>query len=61
MIIAHQGSWDEAGLVVVPLLIIAALMAVANRRANRVATDRRKAIGAPGANEPSTEDANPKS
>jgi len=33
VILAHQGGWDEALLVVVPLVIFAALLRVAKRRA----------------------------
>jgi hypothetical protein len=29
---AHQGGWDEALFVLVPLALFAALLAVANRR-----------------------------
>ncbi|MEO5842290.1 MAG: hypothetical protein ABIQ73_12820 [Acidimicrobiales bacterium] len=44
MVLAHQGGWDEFGLVLVPLLVIAVLLFVANRRANRVAEARRQAM-----------------
>lgn len=37
-IIAHQGGWDEILLVVGPILIIGALLAVAKRRVDRAAT-----------------------
>ena len=47
MVLAHQGGWDEFGLVLVPLLIIAVLLFIANRRANRVAEERRQAISPP--------------
>ncbi|MEO8692014.1 MAG: hypothetical protein ABI658_00775 [Acidimicrobiales bacterium] len=47
MVLAHQGGWDEFGLVLVPLLIIAVLLFVANRRANRVAEARRQAMAPP--------------
>ena len=33
MILAHQGGWDEALLVVVPLVLFAFLLRVAKRRA----------------------------
>ena len=33
MIVAHQGGWDEALFVIVPLLIFAALLRVAKKRA----------------------------
>lgn len=35
MILAHQGGWDEALLVVVPLVLFAVLLGVAKRRAER--------------------------
>ena len=47
MVLAHQGGWDEYGLVLVPLLVIAVLLFIANRRANRVAEERRQAISPP--------------
>lgn len=31
-LLAHQGGWDEALFVLVPLAVFAALLAVANRR-----------------------------
>ena len=33
MLVAHQGGWDEAIFVVVPLVIFAVLLRVAKRRA----------------------------
>ncbi len=36
MVIAHQGGWDEILAVVGPLLLIAGLLMVANRRAGRL-------------------------
>jgi hypothetical protein len=36
MLLAHQGGWDELALVLAPLLVIAVLLYIANRRANRV-------------------------
>jgi hypothetical protein len=32
LVLGHQGGWDEALFVVVPVAIFAALLAVANRR-----------------------------
>ena len=32
LVVAHQGGWDELLFVVVPLVIFAALLAVARRR-----------------------------
>lgn len=36
-VVAHQGGWDEALMVVGPLLVIAGLLWLANRRANELA------------------------
>lgn len=36
MILAHQGGWDEALLVIGPLLLIAWLLSVAKKRADRL-------------------------
>jgi hypothetical protein len=36
-LLAHQGGWDEIGLVAVPLALVAALLWVADRRARRIA------------------------
>ncbi|MDP9418849.1 MAG: hypothetical protein M3P53_01620 [Actinomycetota bacterium] len=33
--LAHQGGWDEAGLVVAPMVILAVLLWLARRRAER--------------------------
>jgi hypothetical protein len=32
LVLAHQGGWDEALFVAVPIAVFAALLAVANRR-----------------------------
>ena len=34
MLVAHQGGWDEALFVIVPLVIFAVLLRVAKRRAD---------------------------
>ena len=47
MVLAHQGGWDEMLLVIAPLLLIAGLLRVANRRANRLAEIHRRAISPP--------------
>jgi hypothetical protein len=39
MIYAHQGGWDEFLLVIGPLLIIAWLVSVAKKRADRSSRD----------------------
>ena len=36
-LLAHQGGWDEVGLVAVPLAVVATLLWVADRRARRLA------------------------
>jgi hypothetical protein len=41
MIYAHQGGWDEFLLVIGPLLIIAWLVSVAKKRADRVGRDQK--------------------
>ena len=40
MIYAHQGGWDEFLLVIGPLLIIAWLVSVAKKRADRSRDDK---------------------
>jgi hypothetical protein len=35
-VLAHQGGWDELLMVLVPILIFAGLLVVANRRASRI-------------------------
>lgn len=40
MVLAHQGGWDEILMVAVPIGIFAALLAIANRRASRIADQR---------------------
>ena len=47
MVLAHQGGWDEFSLVIAPLLVIGVLLFIANRRANRVADERRHTIDPP--------------
>jgi hypothetical protein len=56
--LAHQGGWDELLMVLVPILIFAGLLVIANRRANTLAQqapeadpagDDQDAGGAPGA------------
>ncbi|MFP5256971.1 MAG: hypothetical protein ACLGI8_14100 [Acidimicrobiia bacterium] len=45
-VLAHQGGWDEILLVLLPIAIFAGLLAVANRRASRMAATREE--GEPG-------------
>jgi hypothetical protein len=35
LVLAHQGGWDEVGLVALPIALFAGLLALANRRATR--------------------------
>lgn len=34
MVFAHQGGWDEILFALTPVLVVAAILALANRRAN---------------------------
>jgi hypothetical protein len=34
MVIAHQGGWDEILFALIPLVIVASLLVLANKRAN---------------------------
>lgn len=38
--LAHQGGWDEVLLVAVPVVVLGVLLALANRRADRIARER---------------------
>lgn len=38
-LIAHQGGWDEALLIAVPMLFVAGLLWLAKRRVNRAEHD----------------------
>lgn len=42
-ILAHQGGWDEALLVLVPVALFALLLRLAHRRAKAVAAEREAA------------------
>lgn len=44
-VLAHQGGWDEILLVLLPIGIFAGLLAVANRRAGRLAAERHDGHG----------------
>ena len=35
VVLAHQGGWDEIGMVAVPLVLVSLLLLVANRRASQ--------------------------
>lgn len=38
--LAHQGGWDEALMVLVPIGLFIAVLSVANRRAKRLQSER---------------------
>ena len=40
--LAHQGGWDEILMVLVPILVFAVLLVVANRRATRIEEQRQR-------------------
>ena len=40
--LAHQGGWDEMLMVLVPILVFAVLLVVANRRATRIEEQRKR-------------------
>ncbi len=37
-VLAHQGGWDEVGLVLTPIVLFAGLLWLANRRATALGT-----------------------
>lgn len=37
--LAHQGGWDEALIVVGPIVVIVTLLTIAKRRVDRIAPD----------------------
>jgi hypothetical protein len=39
MVLAHQGGWDEILFVLVPIALFAGLLAIANKRAQRMADE----------------------
>ena len=39
--LAHQGGWDEVGLVVGPMAVLALLLWIANRRATKLEAEAR--------------------
>ena len=47
VVIAHQGGWDELLLIVAPVVLIVAILAIAKRRVDAAADARRRA-NAPG-------------
>ena len=49
-LLAHQGGWDEILFVAAPLVVLAALLAVANRRADATLGDD-DPTGPPGSDE----------
>lgn len=42
-LLAHQGGWDEILLVAGPVLVLAGLLWLANRRADQAAEEHKKA------------------
>jgi hypothetical protein len=42
VVLAHQGGWDEMLMVLVPILVFAVLLVVANRRATRIEEQRQR-------------------
>lgn len=40
LILAHQGGWDEALVVLVPIAVFVALLKMANRRAKAIQRQR---------------------
>ncbi len=46
MLVAHQGGWDEAVFVAVPMVVLAGLLVLARRRAEREADDEANAVEA---------------
>jgi hypothetical protein len=40
VVVAHQGGWDEILFVLLPIVLFAGLLAIANRRASRGMADR---------------------
>ena len=45
VLIAHQGGWDEILFALSPLVVVAGLLALANRRANAARKAKRAANG----------------
>ncbi|CAB4749602.1 unannotated protein [freshwater metagenome] len=45
MLLAHQGGWDEILFALSPLVVVAGLLALANRRANAAQAANRTANG----------------
>lgn len=39
-VLAHQGGWDEVLWVAGPLAVVAGMLLLANRRANKIAAER---------------------
>ena len=46
-VLAHQGGWDEILLVAGPIVVLAVLLYLANRRADRMAEEERATDGEP--------------
>ncbi len=54
LLLAHQGGWDEALFVLLPLLLFAGLLIVARRRVDQMDADAETTTEAP-AREPSAD------
>jgi hypothetical protein len=42
-VLAHDGGWDELGMVAAPLLVFGGLLFLANRRANQIQAQKEAA------------------
>ncbi len=59
-VLAHQGGWDEVLFVLVPLAVLAWLLAVARRRVDRLEADGSEpGTSAPGTSRPGVSDRDP--
>lgn len=44
-LLAHQGGWDEIAFVILPILLFAGLLVVANKRAGQAQDDQERDAG----------------
>lgn len=54
-VLAHQGGWDEIIFVVVPMVVLAGLLRLAKRRAEREAADESASLTPADTSEAGTE------
>ncbi len=54
VILGHQGGWDEALMVLVPIGLFVGLLLLANKRAKAIQAKRREDASPTEASEPST-------